>query len=274
MRYFNLLIFVFGCGHIMAQEDTIYVNTKSPVLVMFQNHITGSIGSKEYVVKPGSNSLEIAATTENAFNSYLRVSEEGMPERAYLVIYKEVLDQVIYDFRNFVTEGTPVNFSSEEDELVSTVSDEMAAKIEFISSDKNQLYGYADINTTVTFQLLNVYGDEEKLYFKMLFENSGALTYNVSYLLIKFGDKKNVRKGSPSENKRMDILQYFPEDLPSVKAGEVKYLIVTTDLYTGTGNSLITISAFEDNGRRELSYNISNKVILKARTFEGVSWEK
>ncbi len=263
----------------MAQEDTIYVNMTVPVLAIWEGKIQGSIGTKDYKARPGKSTLELVATKPDTFQSYLIVQQENVSDRVYLLMYKDSIERVIYDYRSMGTFGNTVQSSREaQSEITEHVDDviveskpkvidqDLARKLEFINVDKQQFYDYVDFRTTVTFQLLGIYTDQEKLYFKFQFQNKGvALTYVLDYLQIKFVDNKKVNSGSTEEKKRMDIIDYFPQELPRVEPGDRKQMIVTTAVYSGTGKSHIMISALEEKGRRELSIKVPNKAIFKAK---------
>lgn len=285
MRTYVYIFFLLIAVKAYSQDDTVYVNMVNPVLLVFDGKITGSVGSKDFKARPGESSIGLVSMKKDPFPSYLVVKESGKPEKYFLVVYKEVLEQSIYDYRarksfgsQTVTNAPIVNGnipvvssgSTEGNESSSSESsneDELLArKVEWVNLDNQEFYDYLDNKTTVTFRLLNVYTDQEKLFFKVSFKNEGvALDYVLSYLQIKFVDKKKVKGDAPEERKRMDILHQFPSSELTIKAGETKEMILVTEVYSGTGKSDVRIVALEEKGRRELAVTIPNKVILRAK---------
>ncbi|UZS00064.1 DUF4138 domain-containing protein [Chondrinema litorale] len=264
---FNLILFlIIGLSRVgFSQMDTIYVNDKTPAVLLFDNRVVFSESDASYFTQIQNEVIYLKSKSTNPEVGHLTV-KEGNNFYSFFVAYKASIDKIEYDYReNTLMKRSLLN---RENHIPPVPLNLVKSRLkEFsLSTDRNEYKTVATKIDNITLQLLDVLVDHTAFYLKFSVKNESAVIYRIDYL--GFERKEFYRKRFlPFVNKKVTSTPFEifasvdMRDIPPYSSNEFS---VAIPIYaTGDLGSLI-VTLRESTGVRTIPLSIKPKYLEKA----------
>ncbi len=140
--------------------------------------------------------------------------------------------------------------------------DDLAATCEKAAVSEINIYSIKDENSLVSIELNGVYIKDNALFFKLGFENSSNLNYDIDQLRFYIRDKHKTKRTAIQEVEIQPL--YISGDASGVKATTNVNLIAVLPKFTIPDGKFLMIQVMEKNGGRNLLLRVKNRHIIKA----------
>ncbi len=194
-------------------------------------------------------------TVNNRLYSFL-VSYDSMPQHLTLVF-----DSSGTGYRNVIQfENTDTQADLNSDVADTHEFQNLAQGIEHNKKDRLHLHTSHD---RLQVDLTGIYTKADKYYFQFRLHNRSNISYTLGSVSFTIRDAKRVKRMA-SQEKMVPIFYQLHTEKAIQGPGRGSWVLVTSK-FTLEDRKLLDIQMLEDEGGRNISFEISNRILLSAR---------
>ena len=276
MLFMSMLVFLSK-----ASNDTIYVSYDKTVLLLFDSNIIfEDIGSNKIIASKEGNKLKLASTIKTPIQTSLHVELESGKMFAFILKYSSNPKRILYKFMSDEAENMPIkktssnSYNDEYGEIkinkpaVKKENNDFQMNCEKINSFKNSSSGVGVVAKSFIYYLGDIYIKNDKLYFKVVFENTTNIPYDIEQ--IKFiirGKKGKIKQQALQESEVNPIYIFNESNRIEGKNSNQKTLtkIFVFDKFNYSSEKIFSIEVWESNGDRIFDMKVESSDLLKVK---------
>src|SRR6185437_9118667 len=245
MKQIYLLLSLFCSNTLIAQTDSLFVGTNKTTSLIFPVMIKSvDRGSKDVLVQKVrgvENVLEVKAAKENFSETNMTVITADGKLYSFLVNYSD------HPSLNIKIENTPSIFKK-------------------IAEQKKSVRGLRDAKYEMVLRLKGIFIENRILYYQLELKNYSNIPYDIELLHFFIKDKKQAKRTASQELEQTPLYVYGNS---GTVPGQSKIsIVVALPVFTIPDQKLLYIQLMENNGGRNLSLEIKNRDIIKAKTMQ------
>ncbi|WP_288878895.1 conjugative transposon protein TraN [Pedobacter panaciterrae] len=135
-----------------------------------------------------------------------------------------------------------------------------------IIADKQAFYHIKDKHFDVSVTLQGIYIHEDVLYFQLALKNDSGIAYDISQFRLFIRDQKKTKRTAEQELEQKPI--WTNGNIEKILGHSEQTVVVAIPKFTIPDKKLLVLQVQEQNGGRNLSLDLSNKKIIKAKALE------
>jgi len=135
-----------------------------------------------------------------------------------------------------------------------------------IIADKQAFYNVKDKSFDVSITLKGIYIHEDVLFFQLGLSNNSSIAYDISQFRLFIRDKKKAKRTAEQELEQQPI--WINGNTRKIIGHSEQVVVVAIPKFTIPDKKLLVLQVQEQDGGRNLSLELSNKKIIKAKALE------
>lgn len=209
------------------------------------------------------NILKVKAAVKDFEPTNLHVYTKDGKVYVFKVIYSNSPEITTYDLNNL----TPFPGGSIDSTVKYIFPDRDAAFFkQHIDAIKEQ---HSFINKSATkfllkFRLETINIDADNLYFRFSIKNKSSINCDIDFIRMYIRDSRKAKRTSVQQQ---EILPVFADTPPIVTGTSENTFVIVVPKFTIADKKRFKVELYEKNGGRNITLNIKNKHLLKAKPF-------
>lgn len=218
-------------------------------------------GSRDILVQKAigvENVLQVKAGKPNFEETNLTVVTADGSLYSYVLNYAEKPTGMNIRVKNAQLSPTPVAVFSKD-----ATNDEIQRNAEKIVVKRKTIDGIDAVSNGVSVAIKGLYVHEGVLYFQLQFQNTSAFNYDIKMLRFFIKDKKKSKR-TASQEIEVDPL-YILGNTVIIRNQSEQIVVVAVPKFTIPDKKVFMFQMQEENGGRNLSIEMENKQLFKAK---------
>jgi hypothetical protein len=234
------------------------------------------VGSNKILASKEANKLRLASTVKANIQTSLHVELESGKLYAFIIKYHPNPKRILYryvseDVENIEIKKNSISYQDENKHISITKGSknkEFESNSEKITSLKNTSTGVGVVSNSFIFYLGDIFIKNDYLYFKVCFENTTNMPYDIEQIkFIVRGKKGKIKQVALQESELNPVYTFNPNNRIEGKKSPNKTLtkVFVFEKFNYSSEKVFSVEVWENNGDRIYDMKIESSDLMKVK---------